>query len=49
MKKREKKINKLKVVYRFAGSISPEEVERRLDRAFSVVFNEVLKRRNYTK
>jgi len=45
MRRRAKKTSKPKVVYRFAKDIPEEEINRRFDRAFGVVFSETLKRR----
>jgi hypothetical protein len=43
--KRKTKEKKLKVIYKQADNISEEETLRRLDKAFDVLFNEVLRRR----
>ena len=40
------KENKLKVAWKRANGVSEEEVKRRLDRAFDILFSEVDKKRN---
>ena len=44
MKKREQ--NKLKVVYHQVEGLSEEEIQRRLARAFDVLFTETLKKQD---
>lgn len=43
-----KKSPQLKVSYQFVNSSPPEDIERRLDRAFAVVFEEVMRIRGST-
>lgn len=44
MKRKARKIRKTRIVYRLTSDIPEDERQRRLDRAFSVLFIETLKR-----
>ena len=45
-KKREKEKGKLKLVFKQTEGISEEERQRRVHRAYDILFNEVAKRKN---